>query len=57
MTLAIGTEFGKQFGVELSSKKLENSKKKLEMEKNKSYWLMISLVLSWILFSIIVKLM
>ena len=41
----VRTEFGKQFGVELSSNKLEKTMKKLEMEKNKSYWLMISLVL------------
>lgn len=51
------TEFGKQIGAKLSLMMLEKTKKKLELEKNKSYWLMISLVLSWILLSIVVKLM
>ena len=43
---AVGTELGNQFGVELSLNKLKKTKKKFEMEKNKSYWLMISLVLT-----------
>lgn len=41
MTMAYFREYandlGKQFGVELSSKKLENTKKKIEMEKNINY--------------------
>lgn len=34
----VKTEFGRQIGAKLSSKKFEKTKKKLEMEKNKSYW-------------------
>lgn len=53
----VGTEIDKEFGVEFSSKNLEKMKKKLIMEKNKNHWLIIALVVSWILFSIFVKLM
>lgn len=53
----VGIEIGKKFGVESSSKKLEKMKKRLAMEKNKNHLLMIALFVSWILFSIFVKLM
>lgn len=50
-------EFDKQFGVEVNSKKHEKTKKKIQMEKNKSHCLMVALMLSWILFSIVYKFM
>lgn len=53
----IGKELGKQFGVEVSSKKCEKTKKKLQMEKNKGHCLMVALMMSWILFSVVYKLM
>jgi len=57
----IRIEFGKELGKEYAKKNASNkhmkTKKKLQYERKKSSGLMIGLVLSWIFFSIVFKLM
>lgn len=57
----IGKEFEKKFvkeyEVQISSKKHEKTKKTLQIEKNKSHGLMFALMMFWIMFSIVYKLM
>jgi len=65
----LGKEFGKEFGEEygkrigkgngkeISSKKHEKLKIKFEAEKKKNFGLIVALVVSWIFFSFVFKLM
>lgn len=48
-------EFGKEYGVKVSSKSHEKTKKTRQIEKNKSHCLMVSLMMSWILFCTVYK--
>lgn len=53
----IRIEFGKELGKEHASKKHMRTKKKLQYERKKSSGLIIGLVLSWIFFLVVFKLM
>lgn len=55
--IEFGKELGKEYAKENASKKLMKTKKKLQYERKKSSGLMIGLVLSWIFFSVVFKLM
>lgn len=50
-------EFEKEYGVQLNSRKLEKTKKKLQTEKNKSHCITFTLMVSWIMFAIVYKFM
>jgi hypothetical protein len=52
-----GKEFGKEHGTQISAKKHEKLKMKLKAEKKKNFGLIVVLAVSWIVFSVIFKLM
>jgi hypothetical protein len=56
-----GKDFGKEFvkenGKEISAKKHEKLKLKFEAEKKKNLGLIVALAVSWIVFSVVFKLM
>lgn len=46
-------EFEKEYAKEYCSMKLEKTKKNLQHERNKSYWLTVALIVSCVLFAIV----
>ncbi|CAK8569061.1 unnamed protein product [Lathyrus sativus] len=50
-------EFGKEYAKESYSKKFEKTKRNLQHERNKSYWLTVALIVSCVLFAIVFNMM
>jgi len=55
--IEFGKELGKEYGKETTSKKHMKTKKKLQYERKKNAGMMIALVLSWMFFLVVFKLM
>ena len=55
--IEFGKELGKEYGNEMASKKHMKTMKKLQYERKKNAGMMIALVLSWMFFLVVFKLM